>query len=69
LKTDSDLVNIDANSGVLSVEAKGESLQSRPLEEPDLTNNHTGMGRELFGVFRKNANGAEMGASIFSVSD
>ena len=66
---DGDLVNIDANSGVLSVEAKGASLQSRQLEEPDLSSNHTGMGRELFSVFRKNANGAEMGASIFSVND
>ena len=66
---DGDLVNIDANSGVLSVEAKGESLQQRPAAEPDLASSHTGMGRELFGVFRNNANGAEMGASIFSVND
>jgi len=66
---DGDLVNIDASSGVLSVETKGESLQSRPAEKPDLANSHTGMGRELFQVFRNNANGAEMGASIFSEND
>lgn len=66
---DGDLVNIDASSGVLSVEAKGELLQSRPAEKPDLASSHTGMGRELFKVFRNNANGAEMGASIFSEND
>jgi len=66
---DGDLVHIDVDNGILSVDAGGESLESRLVEEPDLSSSHTGMGRELFSVFRKNANGAEMGASIFSESD
>ena len=66
---DGDLVHIDAGNGILSVDAGGKSLESRPVEEPDLSSSHTGMGRELFSVFRKNAAGAEMGASIFSESD
>lgn len=63
---DGDLVHIDAKHGVLSVDTRGESLESRPVEEPDLSTSHTGMGRELFTAFRTNATGAEMGASIFS---
>ena len=66
---DGDLVRIDAEQGLLSVEARGESLESRTDMEPDLSANYTGMGRELFTAFRKNASGAETGASIFSVID
>ena len=66
---DGDLVHIDAGNGILSVDAGGKPLESRPVEKPDLSSSHTGMGRELFSVFRKNAAGAEMGASIFSESD
>ncbi len=63
---DGDLVSIDADNGVLTVDARGESLESRPEEAPDLSSSHTGMGRELFTAFRNNAMGAEKGASIFS---
>jgi phosphogluconate dehydratase len=64
---DGDLVHIDADRGLLSVEASGETLESRTHTQPDLSANYTGMGRELFTAFRKNASGAEMGASIFPV--
>jgi phosphogluconate dehydratase len=66
---DGDMVHIDADNGVLSVNASGESLESRIVKKPDLSTSHTGMGRELFAAFRNNATGAEMGASIFSEID
>ena len=64
---DGDVVRIDANQAVLSVETIGESLESRPALEPDLSASHVGMGRELFTAFRENTSAAESGASIFSV--
>ena len=66
---DGDLIQIDAEQGVLSVETKGESLQTRPYVVPDLSASHEGMGRELFAAFRNHATGAETGASIFPVID
>jgi len=66
---DGDFVCIDSENGVLSVDANGDPLESRIVEAPDLSASHTGMGRELFKVFRKNASGAEMGASILSDVD
>lgn len=66
---DGDLVHIDADNGVLSIESKGEALESRIIEMPNLAANQQGMGRELFTVFRDNAGGAEMGASIFTVNN
>ena len=66
---DGDLVHIDAEQAVLSVDAAGDSLESRPESKPDLAASHTGMGRELFAAFRNNASAAESGASIFSVID
>ena len=64
---DGDLVHIDAERAVLSVDAIGDSLESRPESKPDLSAKHTGMGRELFAAFRHHASTAEAGASIFSV--
>ena len=66
---DGDLIQINAEQGVLSVETKGESLDTRTMIEPDLSASHEGMGRELFAAFRNHASGAETGASIFPVID
>jgi phosphogluconate dehydratase len=66
---DGDLVQIDAEQGVLSVETQGEPLRSRQDSGPDLSASHTGMGRELFAAFRNHATSAESGASIFSEID
>jgi len=66
---DGDMVHIDSGNGVLSVDTNGDPLESREVDRPDLSASHTGMGRELFKVFRKNASGAEVGASIFSEID
>ena len=66
---DGDLICIDAERGVLSVEAKGEPISARPITTPDLSSSHTGMGRELFAAFRCNAASAEKGAGICSPLD
>ncbi len=60
-----DILTIDANSGVLSVESADDDPVSRPAVSVDLANNHTGMGRELFSAFRAQVGTAESGASIF----
>ena len=40
-------------------------LDSGVDELLDLAANHAGMGRELFGAFRRQVSGAETGATIF----
>jgi phosphogluconate dehydratase len=62
---DGDLVTIDAEAGVLEVDAAGGALEDRSIGHPDLSANHRGMGRDLFAAFRHQASGAEAGASIF----
>ena len=64
---DGDLITIDAESGELSVAAH-ETVSGREPARADLTTDHAGMGRELFGVFRTNVTSAESGATIFSGS-
>ena len=66
---DGDLITIDAERGVLSVEDQAEPLQQRTEIKPDLSANHAGMGRELFATFRNQVSGAESGASIFPEVD
>jgi phosphogluconate dehydratase len=66
---DGDRINIDAEAGLLCAEAVGEPFESRVATKPDLSFNHTGMGRELFGAFRQQASSAETGASIFTRVD
>jgi phosphogluconate dehydratase len=57
-----DLVEIDADRGVLHVAA---DLDARDLAMPDVSSNYEGMGRELFGIFRHGVSGAEAGATVF----
>ena len=61
---DGDVVTIDCDTGTLVVDA---DLASRPQPDVDLSANESGMGRELFGAFRREATGAEQGASFFGV--
>jgi phosphogluconate dehydratase len=60
-----DLISIDTTSGLLQVESNGDSIESRPLQHPDLNASHNGMGRELFTAFRQQTSSAESGATIF----
>jgi phosphogluconate dehydratase len=58
---DGDLVRVDAVKGTLDVLTPG--VLERPNVRPDLVANGYGVGRELFGVFRKYVGAAEAGAS------
>ena len=60
-----DVVTVDANSGVVSVESADDDVVSRADISMDLHGNHVGMGRELFSAFRAQVGTAESGASIF----
>ena len=62
---DGDVIRLDADAGVLTVKLSDAELASRQLEVGVLDGNETGMGRELFGLFRKTVCGAEQGASVF----
>jgi len=59
---DGDMVRLDADKGTL--EAVGVDLAARAPAEADLTGNGTGVGRELFDVFRKNVGLASTGAAV-----
>jgi phosphogluconate dehydratase len=62
---DGDIIRLDPHAGTLSVKVTAEELAARPAAEPDLSGNHTGTGRELFGAFRHTVSRADAGASIF----
>jgi phosphogluconate dehydratase len=64
---DGDMINLDAEAGVLAVQTE-DDFDARPPVQIDVSAGHTGMGRELFSVFRNSVSGAEAGASIFSVN-
>ncbi len=64
---DGDLVELDANRGILRVDLDESVLASRiPATLDPLVNSH-GMGRELFGLFRRHATSAEEGATSFGI--
>ena len=54
-----DMISIDATKGTMSVE-----VSSTPRPAPHLAPRHSGMGRELFHIFRKSVSDAESGASV-----
>jgi phosphogluconate dehydratase len=60
---DGDMITIDADTGTVSVAA--DDLEFRDAVVPDLGASHSGMGRDLFAVFRNNVSGAEAGGTIF----
>ena len=57
---DGDVIRVDAEAGRLEVLTEG--WEDREPEVPDLTENGFGIGRELFGVFRRNVGLAADGA-------
>jgi phosphogluconate dehydratase len=61
---DDDMISIDAEAGSLSVSA-ADDPSARAVRTADLRTSHSGMGRELFGAFRKQVSSAEAGATIF----
>ena len=57
---DGDVIRVDAEAGTLEVLTEG--WEAREPAAPDLTENGFGIGRELFGVFRRNVGLAAEGA-------
>lgn len=61
-----DTILIDCENGLLTLQISEADLERRPAALMENTGQHSGMGRELFGVLRMNFNGAELGAcSLF----
>ena len=58
-----DMVLLDCDAGVLTLEVDAATLAARTVVHPDLSANAHGTGRELFGLFRAHASTAETGAS------
>ncbi|WP_341678266.1 phosphogluconate dehydratase [Niveibacterium sp. SC-1] len=65
---DGDVVRLDAVAGVLDL-VGAEDFETRAPAETNLETNEWGLGRELFGVFRRVAAGAEAGGSVFGFED
>jgi phosphogluconate dehydratase len=63
---DGDMIRLDAPNGRLEVLVDAKEWGSRALATADLTGNHFGVGRDLFGAFRANVGRADAGASIFA---
>jgi len=61
-----DLLSLDAGQGLLRVDLSDDVLKKRIEATPDLSQNRQGLGRELFGNFRRNVSHAEQGAMSVS---
>ncbi|WP_194094869.1 phosphogluconate dehydratase [Marivivens aquimaris] len=59
---DGDVIRLDATKGTLEV--LGVDLSTRTAVTADLSGNGNGVGRELFGVFRKNVGLSSHGAAV-----
>ena len=58
---DGDIILLDADNGILEVQI--EDLGSRPSVSVDLSDNHFGLGRELFNIFREHVGPTSEGAN------
>jgi phosphogluconate dehydratase len=63
---DGDLIRVDAVAGRLDVLVDPAEWAGRVPAEADLSGNHFGVGRELFGAFRASVGRADAGAAIFA---
>ena len=64
-----DLITLSGR-GVLQLHVSDEELAARPLVRPDLKEERSGLGRQIFAPLRKNLAGAEEGASsIFTYGE
>ena len=62
---DGDMIRLDAPNGRLEILVDAAEFAARDDATEDLSHNHVGVGREMFGVFRGNVGRADQGASIF----
>ncbi|MGH8208874.1 MAG: phosphogluconate dehydratase, partial [Steroidobacteraceae bacterium] len=56
---DGDIVRLDSVAGTLTVHVSEETFSQRVTAPPILAQNDHGMGRDLFRIFRANANGTD----------
>ena len=66
---DGDIIELDADKGILNVLVDHDEWQKRPLATTDTTTNNIGLGRELFSHMRSHVSSPETGASIFKFED
>lgn len=59
---DGDEVEVDGSNGVVNVIT---DIERREVTCLNMSDEHTGYGRELFGIFRQNISSAEEGATVF----
>ncbi len=62
-----DMILLDAEAGILEAQVDAAQWAARTVEKADLSANQTGMGRELFSVFRANVSAAEEGGTSFGL--
>ncbi len=63
---DGDMIRMDALNGRLDVLVSERELSARIPDVVDLSTQHSGMGRELFSLFRQAATTADLGAGVLS---
>lgn len=61
---DGDIIRVDPPRGRLTVLVDHEEFEAREPATADLAHNEFGLGRELFRMFRANAQAAELGAGV-----
>lgn len=66
---DGDIIRLDCETGKLHALVSDEIWATRAHLTADRSSDHWGIGRELFAPLRALVNGADLGASIFSVRD
>ncbi|MNE67934.1 Phosphogluconate dehydratase [compost metagenome] len=57
-----DLIRVNGRTGELELLVDADVLAQRAPSQPDLSAEHVGCGRELFGALRSQLSGAEQGA-------
>ncbi|WP_049722070.1 phosphogluconate dehydratase [Gilvimarinus polysaccharolyticus] len=65
LVRDGDIIEVDAESGILHLHVDEKELAAREHASIDLSESHEGMGRELFAPLRQTVGAAEEGATVF----
>jgi phosphogluconate dehydratase len=61
---DGDVIRLDSRTGMLDVHLTEAQLRARPAAQVDPGAHGSGCGRELFGLFRAHAAGAEYGGGV-----
>ncbi|MNR77865.1 Phosphogluconate dehydratase [compost metagenome] len=64
---DGDIIELNAETGVLQALVPEDEWAARGVEPADLSQNEIGMGRELFAMFRHSVSAAEEGATTFGL--